>query len=68
MNIESLTAQPPTGYCRYCSNPDVGFYVIHYGHCPKLHEIFIQIRQEESFLIEAMTRASSEALYAEFFL
>ena len=52
MNIEGSTAQTTTGYCKYCSNTDVGFYVIHYGHCPKLHEISIRREQEKSLINE----------------
>ena len=64
--IMSSTALPPAGYCKYCSNPDVSFYVIHYGHCPKLHEIFIQ-REQEKTLIDEIQKVVEEATYNEFF-
>ena len=58
--------RPPTGYCKYCSNPDIGCYVMHSGYCPKLHEIFTQREQEES-LIDEITDAVTKALYDEIY-
>lgn len=32
-------AVPPLGYCPYCSNPEIKYYIVHNGQCPKIKAI-----------------------------